>query len=234
MELGDQHTAGGKGTFSDDVLRLEITGPEQEHYSVVDVPGIFRKTTEGVTTKSDREMVNAMVRRYMENPRSVMLTVIAANVDIATQEIMTMAEEVDEDGHRTLGVLTKPDLVDGGAEMPVIELIEGKRHKLSLGWCLVRNPGQKELNNPTTNRKAVERAFFQTKAPWNSLAKDRVGIGALRVRLQEILATHIRREFPKVFETINSFSIHVAEYQRHRLGPKFTRSWPTPNQPLDH
>lgn len=223
MGLGDQHAAGGKGTFSDDVLRLEITGPEQEHFSVVDVPGIFRKTTEGVTTKIDRDMVNAMVRRYMENPRSVMLTVIAANVDIATQEIMTMAEEVDEDGHRTLGVLTKPDLVDGGAEMPVIELIEGKRHKLNLGWCLVRNPGQKELNNPTTDRNAVERAFFQTKAPWNLLEKDKVGVGALRVRLQEILAAHIRREFPKVRVAINSTSIRVADYPWHRSRPKFTR-----------
>ena len=212
MGLGDQHIAGGKGTFSDDVLRLEITGPEQEHFSVVDVPGIFRKTTEGVTTKNDRDMVNAMVRSYMENPRSVMLTVIAANVDIATQEIMTMAEEVDEDGHRTLGVLTKPDLVDGGAEMPVIELIEGKRHKLSLGWCLVRNPGQKELNNPTNDRNAVERIFFQTKAPWNSLDKDKVGVGALRIRLQEILATHIRREFPKVGLAVKSTSIFEADH----------------------
>lgn len=229
MGLGDQQTAGGKGTFSDDVLRLEITGPDQEHFSVVDVPGIFKKTTEGVTTKTDRDMVNAMVRRYMENPRSVILTVIAANVDISTQEILTMAEEVDEDGYRTLGVLTKPDLVDRGAETPVMELIEGKRHKLSLGWCLVRNPGQKELKNQTTNRNATERAFFQNKAPWSSLDKDRVGVGALRVRLQEILAAHIRREFPKVCVAINSTSIHVADYLLHRSGPKFTRDWLIPN-----
>lgn len=229
MGLSDQHTVGGKGGFSDDVLRLEITGPEQEHFSVVDVPGIFRKTTEGVTTKTDRDMVNAMVRRYMENPRSVMLTVIAANVDIATQEIMTMAEEVDEAGNRTLGVLTKPDLVDGGAELPVIELIEGKRHKLNLGWCLVRNPGQKDLNNPATDRNAIERAFFQTKAPWNSLDKDRVGVGALRVRLQEILTAHIRREFPKVQMDINTTSIHVADSSWHRSEPKLTRDWLTPN-----
>lgn len=203
MGLGDQHTAGGKGTFSGDVLKLEITGPEQEHFSVVDVPGIFRKTTEGVTTKADRDMVTSMVRRYMENPRSVMLTVIAANVDIATQEIMTMAEEVDDNGYRTLGVLTKPDLVDEGAETPVMELIEGKRHKLNLGWCLVRNLGQKDLNNPTADRNGIEKIFFTTKAPWNSLDKDRVGVDALRVRLQDVLAAHIRREFPRVCVAIN-------------------------------
>ena len=198
MGLGDQQNAGEKGTFSEDVLKLEFSGPTEEHFSVVDVPGIFRKTTEGLTTKADRSMVQAMVRHYMENPRSVMLTVIPANVDIATQEILSMAEEVDGEGQRTLGVLTKPDLVDKGAEAPVMELVQGKRHKLHLGWCLVRNPGQKELLDQDTKRNEIENGFFRTEIPWSSLDKDRVGIKALRTRLQEILATHIRREFPKV------------------------------------
>ena len=198
MGLGDQQGSGGKGSFSEDVLKLEISGPTQEHLSVVDVPGIFRKTTEGVTTTVDKNMVQAMVRRYMENPRSVMLTVIPANVDIATQEILTMAEEVDPKGQRTLGVLTKPDLVDKGAEVSVLELIEGKKHKLNLGWCLVRNPGQKQLLNNDVGRIDIEEGFFRTEKPWDSLNKERVGISALRILLQEILATHIRREFPKV------------------------------------
>ena len=199
MELGDQKIAGGKGTFSEDVLKLEICGPTQEHFSVVDTPGLFRKTIVGLTTKADKDMVQAMVRHYMENPRSVMLTVVPANVDIATQEILTMAEEVDPDGQRTLGVLTKPDLVDKGAETAVIELIEGKRHTLSLGWCIVRNPGQKQIVNCDSSRNEVEETFFRTESPWNSIAKERVGINTLRIRLQEILATHIRREFPKVY-----------------------------------
>ena len=42
--------------------------------------------------------------------------VVPANVDIATQEIIHMAEQADPGRKRTLGVLTKPDLVDSGAE----------------------------------------------------------------------------------------------------------------------
>ncbi|KAE8549699.1 hypothetical protein EYB25_008223 [Talaromyces marneffei] len=99
-------------TFSSNVLRLEICGPEEDHLSVIDVPGIFRNTTPGVTTKEDKDMVRGMVLEYMRNPRSIMLTVVPANVDIATQEIIDMAREVDPEGNRTLGVLTKPDLVD--------------------------------------------------------------------------------------------------------------------------
>jgi hypothetical protein len=190
--------SGSKSTFSSDVLRLEISGPKEDHLSVIDVPGIFKRTTLGVTTRSDMEMVERMVHGYMKNPRSVMLTVVSANVDIATQEILEKAEEVDPDGIRTLGVLTKPDLVDKGAEKNVIDLVEGKKHQLRLGWHVLRNPSQDDLDKRVTDRDARERRFFAGQSPWNSLDGERVGIASFRDRLQEILADHIRREFPKV------------------------------------
>lgn len=31
--------------FSDDILRIEISGPDQHHLSVVDVPGLFHSKT---------------------------------------------------------------------------------------------------------------------------------------------------------------------------------------------
>ncbi len=65
--------SGSNSTFSKDVLRLEISGPKEDHLSVIDVPGIFKRTTSGVTTKSDMEMVGHMVHGYMKNSRSVML-----------------------------------------------------------------------------------------------------------------------------------------------------------------
>jgi dynamin family protein len=198
MGLGHNDHKGTHGTFSEDVLCLEICGPKEQLFSVIDVPGIFRKTTVGVTTKQDQEIVLAMVKRYMANPRSIMLTVVPANVDIATQEILTMAEEVDEEGIRTLGVLTKPDLVDSGAEKPVLDLVKGVRHQLEMGWYILRNPGQKDIENSSTDRVAMERSFFRDRAPWNTLDKDRVGVEALQTRLQEILTSKIRSEFPKV------------------------------------
>ena len=193
---------GTKSQFSTDVLRLEIGGPNQEHLSVIDVPGLFQRHKEGVTTKADIELVKRMVYGYMRNPRSVMLTVVPANVDIATQGILEKAEELDPEGIRTLGVLTKPDLVDKGAEHNVIDLIMNREHQLRLGWHLLRNAGQSELSNSITSRQEAERTFFATVAPWKDLDKDRVGISSFRVRLQEVLSDHIRREFPKVHQQL--------------------------------
>jgi hypothetical protein len=48
--------------------------------------------------------------------------VVPANVNIATQEIIQMAEDADFNGQRTLGVFTKPDLVDKGAKDKVQEI----------------------------------------------------------------------------------------------------------------
>ncbi|KAL9093955.1 MAG: hypothetical protein Q9165_003878 [Trypethelium subeluteriae] len=185
-------------TFSSDVLRLEIHGPKEDHLSVIDVPGIFKNTTPGLTTKKDILMVREMVQGYMKNPRSVMIAVVPANVDIATQEILGMAREVDSEGQRTIGVFTKPDLVDRGAEANVVDLLEGKGPNGKLGWSMVRNPGQQELTDGTTKRQSLEEDFFRFREPWNKIDKDRVGVAALRKRLQATLTAHIRREFPKV------------------------------------
>lgn len=197
----------GKRTFSDDVLKIEICGPDQQHLSVVDVPGIFRRITEGVTTQGDKAMVRNMIVSYMQNPRSVILAVIPSNVDVATQEILDMASDIDKNGQRTLGVLTKPDLVDRGAHHEIIRIMEGKVHKLTLGWSIVRNPGQEDLMNASWDRHAEEKFFFRTDARYNKLPTSRVGIPALEARLGEILAELVRNEFPHVCSLIEEVAI---------------------------
>lgn len=78
------------------------------------------------------KLVRQMIKGFLSNPRSIILyihkiprrsgllilsrAVVPANVDIATQEIIQMAEDADPNDQRTLRVLTKPDLVDKGAE----------------------------------------------------------------------------------------------------------------------
>ncbi|CAD6586476.1 MAG: hypothetical protein ASARMPRED_002547 [Alectoria sarmentosa] len=208
----------GAETFSDDVLKIDICGPKQQHLSVIDVPGIFRNTTEGVTTDADMDVVRNMVNHYMKNPRSVILAVIPANVDIATQEILKMAEKCDPKGQRTLGVLTKPDLVDKGAENRIVDLVEGRSYKLTLGWSMVRNPGQSELQDLSFDRHASEKNFFKSKEPWTQLKKDCVGVQSLRGRLRDILTEMVRKEFPNVKSDINK-RLNERKKELDDLGP---------------
>ena len=91
---------------------------------MIDVPGIFRTTTQDTTIVNDISMVRNMVTGFMRIRRSVILVVIPANVDIATQEIAEIAGECDRDEKRTLGVFSKPDLVDKGAEASVVDILD--------------------------------------------------------------------------------------------------------------
>lgn len=186
-----------KPTFSNDVLCLEVSGPDQQHLSVIDVPGIFKSTTEGQTTKTDIQLVRNMVKGYMDNPRSIMLAVVPANVDLATQEILELAKESDPNGDRTLGVLTKPDLVDKGAELGVLDILTGRARRMKLDWHVIRNPGQKELNDASIDRSSLEDNFFRACEPWSSVDKEKTGINALRVRLKEVHSTLVKKVFPK-------------------------------------
>ncbi|KAJ5998589.1 hypothetical protein N7451_006399 [Penicillium sp. IBT 35674x] len=187
----------GKATFSRNILCLEICGPQENHLSVIDVPGIFKNTTSGRTTKSDIDLVRNMVDQYMRNPRSIMLTVVPANVDIATQEIIETAREVDPTGDRTLRILTKPDLVDKGAESKIVALIEGGNLQGQLGWVLVRNLGQRQLDEGTVDRDDEEELFHR-QVPWNQVSNENYGIRSLRTRLRDILTSAVRRVFPDV------------------------------------
>lgn len=207
----------GQSNFSDDVFRIELCGPTRSHLSVIDVPGIFRTTEKGKTTDEDKLLVKNMVRHYIENPRTIILAVVAANVDIATTEILDMAADVDPSGQRTLGILTKPDLVDKGAEFDTIDLVRGRKKKLKLGYCVVRNRGKQERNLTTAERNRLETSFFQ-ETPWSSLEKSRVGISALSPRLRDLLSRITRHEFPAVVREIND-RIVVCEEELRDLGP---------------
>lgn len=60
------------------------------------------------------EQIRAMCMQYITNPNAIILSVTPANTDLANSDALKMAREVDPKGDRTIGVLTKIDLMDPG------------------------------------------------------------------------------------------------------------------------
>lgn len=68
------------------------------------------------------------------------MAVCAANSDLANAEALNAAKTVDPEGERTIGVLTKVDLMDEGTEEDIVKIVNNETpHKLKLGWIAVRN-----------------------------------------------------------------------------------------------
>lgn len=143
---------------------------------------------------------------------------VPCNVDIATQKIIRLALEVDPRGQRTLGVLTKPDLaIENATKAAVVELINGSRRDLSLGYCVVRNRGADDKGSSIKEHDAQERNFFAEK-PWSELDQTRVGISALRTWLGRLLADRSKSEYPNVKREIEQ-SLKTAKKQLEEMGP---------------
>lgn len=191
--------------FSVDVLRIEVTGPIGLHLSVVDLPGLISVANEE-QTEEDVEAVHNMVASYLQSSRTIILAVLQASNDMANQPIIKLARTHDPLGQRTVGIITKPDLINHGSEAKIALVAKNKDNiKLKLGFFLLKNPSPAELKECVTMaaRSNLERRFFSGPAWANqNLDMSRVGAENLRIFLQDLLDTHIERELPKVREEI--------------------------------
>ncbi|KAI0111863.1 P-loop containing nucleoside triphosphate hydrolase protein [Daldinia grandis] len=185
--------------FSEHILKIEKLGPKEEHFTVIDVPGIFRKETEGVTTEDDMELVMNMVKNYMKDTRTIILAIMPSNVDPATQEILKLAKKADPLMIRTMAVLTKPDLaIERTMQNIAIGHVLGTRSDLLLGYYIVKNRGSDDADKTLEQGQADEKRFF-SQGPWAVLRNTgKAGITALGARVRELLISLIKKEFPKL------------------------------------
>ncbi|KAL7942892.1 P-loop containing nucleoside triphosphate hydrolase protein [Trichoderma barbatum] len=210
----------GGNAFAPDALRIEVTGPIGLHLSVVDLPGLISVANEE-QTEEDVEAVHSMVTSYLQSSRTIILAVLQASNDMANQPIIKLARTHDTLGQRTVGIITKPDLINRGTEAKIALVAKNQDNiKLKLGFFLLKNPSPAELKEclNMATRSALERRFFSTPA-WASqdLDMNRVGAEKLRSFLQELLDTHIERELPKVREEIKKL-LTVRDAELRSLG----------------
>ncbi|PHH63903.1 hypothetical protein CDD81_5351 [Ophiocordyceps australis] len=214
--------------FAPDALRIEVSGPIGLHLSVVDLPGLISVSSEE-QTEEDVEAVHDMVTTYLQSSRTIILTVLQAGNDIANQPIIKLARKHDPRGQRTVGIITKPDLINEGTEAKIALIAKNQDSiKLKLGFFLVKNPSPSEIKEGLSMeaRSKRELRFFSTGA-WASqnLNMDRVGSENLRSFLQRLLDSHIERELPKVRDEIKKcLATTVAELA------SFGTARPTVNQ----
>ncbi|GES64914.1 dynamin family protein [Aspergillus terreus] len=190
--------------FSKDVLRLEIVGNTRLHLTIVDLPGLISVSE----NEQDVQLVHDLVDTYLESSRTIILAVVPASSDVDTQGIIQLARRFDRDGGRTVGIITKPDLINQGTESRVARLAKNMdRTKLKLGFFLLKNPSPAELEQGIglAEHHKAEMDFFSS-GQWKreTLDRSRIGVEKLRSFLQDLLDSHIEGELPKVREDIRS------------------------------
>ena len=111
-----------------------------------------------------------MATRYCQDPRTIILCVVPANADISTSDALNIARKLDKLGDRTLGVLTKIDIMDRGTSAK--EVLQNKAIPLKLGYVGVKNRSQLDINDKVGVGAALEeeKSYFANHPIYSSMS----------------------------------------------------------------
>ena len=131
--------------FSKDLLRVEVSGPDRPHLTIVDLSELIHSETKQQSV-SNVELVQNVVQFYMKEPRNIILAMVSANNNYANQIVLKLARSADKKGNKTMSVITKPDnlLASSESEVMYVSLAENQNVEFRLEWHVL-----KKMNSET-------------------------------------------------------------------------------------
>ncbi|XP_013123756.2 dynamin-1a isoform X2 [Oreochromis niloticus] len=213
----DRATGANKG-ISPVPINLRVYSPHVLNLTLVDLPGMT-KVPVGDQPADIEFQIRDMLMQFVTKENCLMLAVSPANSDLANSDALKIAKEVDPQGLRTIGVITKLDLMDEGTDAK--DILENKLLPLRRGYIGVVNRSQKDIDGKKDINAAMaaERKFFLSHPAYRHLA-DRMGTPYLQKVLNQQLTNHIRDTLPnlraKLQSQLLSIEKEVEEYKNFR------------------
>lgn len=201
-------------------INLRIYSPHVLTLTLVDLPGLT-KVPVGDQPKDIEIQIKEMLLKFITRPNAIILSVTAANTDLANSDGLKLAREVDPEGTRTIGVLTKIDLMDQGTD--VIDILAGRIIPLRYGYVPVINRGQKDITSNKSIKSALqfEKDFFENHPSYRAKSQY-CGTPYLAKRLNNILLNHIRNTLPdikaRIDNTLKKYETELATLGAPQLG----------------
>ncbi|XP_056601823.1 dynamin-1a isoform X1 [Triplophysa dalaica] len=213
----DRATGQNKG-ISPVPINLRVCSPNVLNLTLVDLPGMT-KVPVGDQPADIEQQIKEMLMQFVTKDNCLLLAVSPANSDLANSDALKIAKEVDPQGLRTIGVITKLDLMDEGTDAR--DILENKLLPLRRGYIGVVNRSQKDIDGKKDIHAAMaaERKFFLSHPGYRHLA-DRMGTPYLQKTLNQQLTNHIRDTLPglraKLQSQLLSIEKEVEEYKNFR------------------
>ncbi|XP_049423746.1 dynamin-2-like isoform X3 [Epinephelus fuscoguttatus] len=213
----DRITGSNKG-ISAIPINLRVYSPNVLNLTLIDLPGMT-KVAVGDQPPDIEHQIRDMLLQFITKESCLILAVTPANTDLANSDALKIAKEVDPQGLRTIGVITKLDLMDEGTDAR--DILENKLLPLRRGYIGVVNRSQKDIDGKKDIRAALaaERKFFLSHPAYRHIA-ERMGTPHLQKTLNQQLTNHIRDTLPglrsKLQSQLLSLEKEVDEYKNFR------------------
>ena len=216
----NQNSTRGPMSFSFDKLRIEASGPNFPLLTLIDLPGLILTANDN-QTKQDVLDAEEIVRIYAKNEQSLMLAIISAETELVNQKALELTSEFDPTGNRTIGVITKPDILPPGHERIdyFIRCARGEvdQRRLQHGWFVLKNRNFDAGSQTADQRDSSEAIFFENSA-WGDVGSHRTGVDRLRTTLSRLQETSVRDALPNVIQQIDD-KLFVCDSECEKLGP---------------
>lgn len=135
---------------SDDPIQITIRSPKIPDLSLVDLPGYIQ--IESFDQPSELKLkIKNLCDKYLQAP-NIILAISAANVDLANSTALRSARFADPKGERTIGVVTKLDLVEPSVAQSILL---NQKYPLKLGYIGVITKIPKLDNGNFLTRKSM-------------------------------------------------------------------------------
>lgn len=199
----DEVAGKNKGIINDPIV-LTIYATGAPDLTLIDLPGITRVPVKGSDQTEDVEkLTRDMTLHYIKDPRTIILAVLPANQDMSVSDALQMARQVDPQGLRSIGVVTKIDIMDQGTD--AVRMLKGEDVPLRLGYVGVKMRSQQDINSSKAVKSAIqdEKDWFENHRVYGKLPPGLVGTPVLIDKLTQVLFRHIRRFLPDIKKEIN-------------------------------
>lgn len=213
----DRCTGKNKG-ISSIPINLRVFSPHVLNLTLIDLPGLT-KVPVGDQPADIEHQIREMILSFIKRENCLILAVTPANQDLATSDALKLAREVDPSGLRTIGVLTKIDLMDQGTDAR--DILENRVLPLRRGYIGVICRSQKDIEGKIDITAAIhkERKFFLSHPSYTHLA-DRCGTPYLQRTLNQQLTNHIRDTLPSLRDKLQRqmFALEkdVSEFKNYK------------------
>lgn len=168
IERETERVTGRSKNISPIPICLKIFSPNVIDLTLVDLPGIT-KVPVGDQPSDIELQIRKIVLQYISQPSCVILAITAANTDIANSDSLKIARDADPEGIRTIGVVTKVDTMEEGADCA--DVLSGKIYPLRRGFVGVVCRSLAQTREQLSPRAAQEEEakFFQSHPAYRDL-----------------------------------------------------------------
>ena len=207
--------AGKEKLISDKPIIMKIFSSKLIDLTLVDLPGLVKVPLKGQPDNIDSQ-IKKIVLDFISNSNSIILAITPSNVDISNSDSLKIAREVDPYFTRTLGVISKVDLVENYLEF--VNIIKNNVYPLKYGYIgVICRTTKENLNNKSLDNQIKDEEDIYKEINEYSEILNNLGIKNLTNKLKDLLTEKIKLSIPTIKENLNNI-INKKQKELNELG----------------